>query len=88
MAKRVTGKKLNKEWGVNVKHPLYHRHGNWYHLLMQFPAALFDPNGYIVFKNENHYRNCKALRITKAIHVNDGISAIQGYVRKRKQAST
>ena len=84
MAKNTTAKKLAKQWGVPIKHALYHKDSNWYHLLTDFPAALFDPKGYVIFKTETAYRNCNALRITKAIHVNDGISTIPGYVRKRK----
>jgi hypothetical protein len=84
MAKKTNAKKLTKQWGVPVKHALYHKDSNWYHLLTDFPAALFDPNGYVIFKTETAYRSCNALRITKAIHVNDGITAIPGYVRKRK----
>ncbi len=84
MAKKTTARKLAKHWGVRVKHALYHKDSNWYHLLTDFPAALFDPKGYVIFKTENAYRNCKALRITKAIHVNDGISTIAGYVRRRE----
>lgn len=84
MAKKTNGRKLSKQWGVPVRHPLYHKDGNWYHLLTDFPAALFDPRGYVVFKTESDYRNCNALRITKAIHVNEGISTMPGYVKKKK----
>lgn len=48
MAKKVTGKKLNQKWGVGAKHALYREDGGWYHLLKNFPAALFDANGYVV----------------------------------------
>jgi hypothetical protein len=56
MAKKVTGRKLNEEWSVGAKHALYREDGGWYQLLKNFPAALFDANGYIFFETENDYR--------------------------------
>ena len=53
MAKRTTARKLIKQWGVKVKHGLYHKDSNWYHLLTDFPAALFDPKGYVVLRQRS-----------------------------------
>lgn len=80
MAKKVTGKKLNKQWGVGAKHALYRKDGGWYHLLKQFPGALFDANGYVRFETEDAYRKSDDLRITRALHIPKGISSIPDYV--------
>lgn len=81
---KVNGKRLNDEWNVGAKHALYREDGTWYHQLSDFPGALFDANGYIVFDSEADYRNCEYLQIGKQVSVPDGISSIPGYVYARK----
>jgi len=81
-AKReLSGKLLNKLWQVRAKHALYREDGKWYHQLTDFPGALFDANGYIVFATERDYLNCSYLQIKKDLHVPEGISSIPGYIR-------
>jgi hypothetical protein len=47
-----------------------------------FPGALFDVNGYVVFLTEQSYRNCRHLALGDHIHLTQpGISAIPGYIR-------
>ena len=77
---KITGRELNKLWGVGAKHALYREDGKWYHLLRAFPGALFDANGYVVFQTEEDYLKCEYLQITQHIHVPKGISAIPGYI--------
>jgi Protein of unknown function DUF262 len=80
---KTTGKQLNEEWSVGANHALYREDGTWYHNLTSFPGALFDANGYILFENEDEYRNCESLQIGKQLSVPDGISSIPGYVYVR-----
>jgi hypothetical protein len=75
------GKRLNKEWGVNANHALYRENGTWYHNLRHFPGALFDVNGYIIFRTEADYLQCEHLQIGKQLSVPHGISTIPGYIR-------
>lgn len=84
MAKKITGRKLNEEWGVGAKHALYRKDGGWYHLLKRFPGALFDANGYVIFKTRNDYLRSNDLQITQALHVPRCISSIPGYVRVKE----
>jgi hypothetical protein len=79
--KAVTGKALNAEWGVDAGHALYHRDGNWYHILERFPGALFDPFGYVLFRTRDEFDNCPHLQIGQHVHVPRGISSIPGYRR-------
>lgn len=81
---RVSGKRLNDEWNVGAKHALYREDGTWYHQLIDFPGALFDANGYVVFDTEADYRNSEYLQIGKQVSVPDGISSIPGYVFARQ----
>jgi 5-methylcytosine-specific restriction enzyme A len=82
MPGQVTGRMLNRKWGVNAQHALYRENGSWYHVLERFPGALFDAHGYIVFQTEREFLNCSYLSIGVEVHVSHpkGISAIPGYV--------
>jgi uncharacterized DUF497 family protein len=63
-------------------HALYIHDGHWYHPLKRFPGALFDRSGYILFRTEEEFRECRYLSIGKDVSVpKPGISAIPGYVR-------
>ena len=76
---RLTGKSLNRKWKVGAKHALYREDGRWYHHLEQFPGALIDFNGYIVFATKEEYEACEHLM--HGIHLNikgSGISCIPG----------
>ncbi len=81
MAMELTGRHLNQLWEVRAKHALYREDGKWYHQLRDFPGALFDANGFIVFKTREDYLECEDLRIKKDVHVPLGIASISGYVR-------
>jgi 5-methylcytosine-specific restriction protein A len=82
--RNINGKYLNELWNVGAKHALYREDGKWYHNLIDFPGALFDINGYIVFKTEQDYLESPYLQIQQDLHVINGISSIQGYIRKTK----
>jgi len=81
--RRITGELLNREWKVNARHALYRQDGRWYHQLEQFPGALFDDRGYILFRTRDEYLRCRYLAIGDEVNVRRGISAIPGYVRVR-----
>jgi hypothetical protein len=78
---RLSGRDLNRLWGVGAQHALYHQDGKWYENLERFPGALFDPNGYVVFNTENDYRTSPYLHIGVKTNVPLGIASIPGYVR-------
>ncbi len=78
-----SGQALNREWNVGAAHALYHKDGNWYHLLGRFPGAYFDPHGYVLFRTEEEYRNCGYLEIGEHVHVRGEISNIPGYNKVR-----
>jgi hypothetical protein len=80
---RISGDKLNREWKVGARQALYHKDGHWFNNLNLFPGALFDPNGYILFKTEQDYLRCKYIKIGKETNVTKGIWSIPGYVKMR-----
>ncbi len=79
--RNLSGKRLNDLWGVEAKHSLYRVDGKWYHQLQDFPGALFDANGYVVFENKKNYLESSYLQIKQDLHVPNGISMMPNYVR-------
>src|SRR4030043_1251947 len=71
---RITGKYLKDLWTVDVAHALYHQDGTFFENLREFPGALFDSNGYIVFKSEREYNSCRYLNIGQKLNVPQRIS--------------
>jgi hypothetical protein len=81
IAARDEAARLNKAWGIGAVQARYSYDGQWYATLARFPAALFDPHGYLYFATEEDYR-AAPISIGKQISVlKPGISALPGYVR-------
>jgi len=81
--RQITGKYLKELWKVDVVHALYHQDGTFFENLREFPGALFDSNGYVVFNTEQEYNACSYLDIGQKLNVHNGISSIPGYKRMR-----
>ena len=77
----ITGRYLNRKWSIGAEHALYREDGCWYHHLRQFPGALCDAYGYIIFETEGVYKKCPQLRHGQQLNVSGGISSIPGYVK-------
>jgi hypothetical protein len=78
----LSGKELNKRWGIGAQHVLYRKDGKWYHRLERFPGALCDENGYILFKTESDLQACPGIKIGREknqMHVATGIATLPGY---------
>jgi hypothetical protein len=89
-AHRITAKNLAQDNGLVVKHALYRRTGDWYHILNAFPGALLDLNGYLYFASQVEYeafveqgkaRGVIHNRDTNTLVVHEGISNHVGYLR-------
>src|SRR5207249_8825112 len=83
----MNGNKMNNKWNVNVRQALYRENGTWFHVLDHFPGALFDANGYIIFRTRQEYERCASLQIGKELGVPHGIASIPGYVSMREYAT-
>lgn len=81
-----SGRRLNRLWGVNAQHALFHKDGIWYERLERFPEALFDEGGYVLFETEEAFFECPHVRITEKVKVPAGIAQIPGYRRMRASA--
>jgi hypothetical protein len=73
-------KELAQRWGLVVRHALYRRTGTWYHRLRQFPGALLDEHGYVIFESEEAFNACPQLQVRKQVSAPKGIKRIPGYV--------
>jgi hypothetical protein len=84
-----SGRRLNRKWNVyeewNVKeeNSRYHRDGTFFTVLREFPGALFDCNGFVVFSTETAYRTMPGLKPRQRINVPGGIASLPGYIKKR-----
>src|SRR5665213_3038034 len=85
---RVTGRLLAQRAGLKLKSPLYRRTGNWYHLPQNFPTALFDDAGYMLFREKDEFdkfvdndSKVYAYPEKNQLSVMGGISLRQGYTR-------
>ena len=81
---RAIGRMLNDRWKVGARHALYHKDGKWYHQLTDFPGALFEPSGYVLFESEEAFKGCRWLSIDKDVNISGHLSQIPGYVRVPK----
>lgn len=75
------GRELNEEWGIHALRAFYSNDGTWFHRLDEFPGALFDAAGYVLFDTEDDYLNCPHLRINEHTHCTKGISLIPSYTK-------
>lgn len=76
---RYTGGQLNRKYGLGVKQARYHKDGHFYEKLSEFPAALCDPDGYVIFKTEEEYLKNTNLNRGQKLNVLGGISNLPKY---------
>jgi len=65
--------------GLNVKQAFYSEWGNYYMPITDYPCALFDQNGYVIFHNEAELEPA-GIVIGKRTNVRQRISNLPGYV--------
>lgn len=81
---RKTGEYLNEKWGIGARQARYSKAHNerdhrWYMHLTEFPGALCDDKGFVLFETEDEYMNCDGLTQREHCHAYDGISSLTGY---------
>jgi hypothetical protein len=77
------GRRLNEEWKIGAAQSFFSTRGTWFQRLEQFPGALCDPHGYVLFENEASYLHCDHVNVGKKTNVHKGISQLAGYIRVR-----
>ena len=76
-----SGKMYKEKYKIPALQVLYHRDGTWYENLREFPGALCDPNGYVLFSSKDEYDSSSYLHIGLKLNVPEGISRMPGYRR-------
>lgn len=76
---RFTGEQLREEYGLSVRHCLYHKDGKFFERLMHFPGALCDTQGYLQFDTEADFEKDHRLNIGQKVNVPGGISTHPSY---------
>jgi hypothetical protein len=83
------GSKLQREWGIPAALTRYAFDGKFFMPLHQFPGALADFHGYVVFQNKEEYESSPYINFrgtgtaNPRIGVKIGISKMPGYVLKK-----
>jgi hypothetical protein len=94
---RDKASRLNEEWGIGAAHARYRETGNWYHLPKDFPFALIDPHGYVLYDTEKEFRAACGKYLKSYDPAKDQlkvripwkrISKLPGYVRADSVASS
>lgn len=80
--RRLSGKKLKQQWDIPARQVLAHRDGTFFEVPTNFPCALCDADGYLLFETEPALRNSSYLKIGKKLNVPGGIHRIPGYLRQ------
>jgi hypothetical protein len=83
LSPRLSGKKLKEKWNIPARQVLYHQDGTFYENLREFPGALCDPNGYVLFSSKDEYNSSSYLHIGLKLNIPEGIFRMPGYRRFR-----
>jgi hypothetical protein len=75
------GKSAKELFSIPAKVVYYHRDGTFFMVPNLFPAALADPRGYILFKDEESFFGCSQIGIGQRTNARNGISRIAGYIQ-------
>jgi hypothetical protein len=90
-AHRNEAARLKAAWHVISEDEYYSYNGRWYMRPAKFPAALFDPHGYVLFRNEEKLRECPHYGTEGGTKINfkkPGISDLHDYVQMIDRATT
>ena len=73
------GSRLLREHGLACRKGYFSKDGVPYQKPVEFPVALFDPNGYLILRNETAMRASPYINVGKQVSVPGGISSVPGY---------
>jgi hypothetical protein len=85
---KLTGDILNEEWNIGARQTRYRETGDFYMPLEQFPGALCDANGYVVFTTREEYEHSPYLKFSSGrngirVTVRPSLENLPGYIRRR-----
>ena len=74
-----TATELIRKWAIPVPYGLYSAWGNFFHVPRQYPAALIDLSGYVVFPDRASL-DCPGIRVAARVNIPAGIKSLFEYV--------
>ncbi len=75
------GPMLLRDHGLDCKKGYFSKNGVPYQKPDRFPAALFDPNGYLIVEDEDSMFRNPNIHVGKQLSIPSGIKSIPGYVQ-------
>ena len=78
-----SGENLKRLWKIPAAQVRYHKDGKFFMPVDKFPAALCDPNGYVLLKTKEEYEKSLCLDIGSRVNVRNGIWKIPNYLRMK-----
>jgi len=78
-----SGRKLQREWGIPARQVRFHKDGEFYMPPELFPAALADPNGYLLIASAEEYARLPWASRSVRLNLTRPVSRFPGYVRAR-----
>ena len=82
--KVITGKRLIRAYAIPAKRAYFSRSSRIYEVPAIFPAALCDPNGYVLLSSHSLLRQSRELRMGAKIVIFGGLKCLKGYTRFAK----
>ena len=74
------GPRLLREHRLTAEKGYFSKTGVAYAKPSRFPGVLFDPDGYLMVKDEPSMRESPYINVGKAVSIPGGISSVPGYV--------
>ncbi|MGO1072962.1 hypothetical protein [Lysobacter sp. CA199] len=75
----ATGQQLLRKWKIPAQQAFHHRGGTFFMPLTEFPGALCDLYGYVLFQTYDEYVSSPFLSIGKRLNVRSGVHRLPGY---------
>lgn len=77
----TSAKTLLVEWDIPANQAYYHHAGTFFMPLEEFPGALCDADGYVLFLTKADFDSERQIHVGQRTNVRGGISSLSGYVR-------
>ena len=75
------GARLSARYELGVASSYAHKEGSWYQVPTQYPAALWDPQGYVEFSTEDELERWASVGEKVNFDKHQPISSLPIYVR-------
>ena len=82
----ASGKRLSIRENLMVAKAYYHWEGTWFQRVNEFPVALFDRDGYVIFETERDYLNHPDVDGSEKTNIPKGISSFSSYKKMSRPA--